>query len=269
MFFPHPAHDTLRSVDASGVQGGTPPRTGALLVLVLAVLTFGCGPTDPAGDTVKQIIDELAVQRFGTATARYRQFEELVLSPAAAPAWRRGMEHEDPTVREWSVDALARIGLPEDVPVVVAALDDPFRNVQEAAARSLVDLDPEVAAGAFIDRLTSEQPLVQTIAAQGLADLGDEVAVEPLIERLVDPATDSAVRRVVAQSLAAIGDARAVAPLAALAGDDGVDTGLRRDAAEALSTFDTEEALAAFRALLNSDDPYVQEIARRAIAARR
>jgi len=245
-------------------------RAGGLLaVLLLVASAYGCGPADPAGDTVKQIIDELAVQRFGTATARYRQFEDLVLSPAAAPAWRRGMEHEDPTVREWSVDALARIGLPEDVPLVVAALDDPFRNVQEAAARNLVELDPEVAADAFIERLASDQPLVQTIAAQGLADLGDEAAVEPLISRLVDPGTESAVRRVMAQSLAAIGDGRAVAPLAALAGDDQIDTGLRRDAAEALSTFDTAEALEAFRGLLESDDPYVQEIARRAIAARR
>jgi HEAT repeat protein len=179
------------------------------------------------------------------------------------------MEHEDPTVREWSVDALARIGLPEDVPLVVAALDDPFRNVQEAAARSLVDLDPQVAADAFVERLSSDQPLVQTIAAQGLADLGDDAAVEPLIARLDDPDTDSAVRRVIAQSLAAIGDARAVAPLAALAGDDAIEAGLRRDAAEALSTFDTAEALEAFRALLDSDDAYVQEIARRAIAGRR
>jgi HEAT repeat protein len=218
---------------------------------------------------VKLIIDELASQRFGVATARYRQSEEIVLSPGAAPAWRRGLEHQDPTVREWSVDSLARIGLPEDVPRVAAALDDPFRNVQEAAARSLVDLDPAVAAEAFVARLSSDEPMLQTIAAQGLADLGDAAAAEPLIALFEDDGVEAAVRRVAAQSLAAIGDPRAIDPLAAVAGDAAADLGLRRDAVEALATFEQDEATRLLRELLGSDDAYVQEIARRAIAARR
>ena len=47
---------------------------------------------DPTGEVVRTIINDLAAQRFGTATARYRAEEELILSPAAAPAWRRGLE---------------------------------------------------------------------------------------------------------------------------------------------------------------------------------
>ena len=238
-----------------------------LLILVLAI-PAGCS-ADPTAETVKAIIDDLAAQRFGTATARYRAEEELILSPAAAPAWRRGLEHQDPTVREWSIDSVARIGLPEDVDLVVAALDDPFRNVQEAAARSLVDLDREAAHDAFIARLAGPDPMKQTIAAQGLADLGDAAGVEPLIGRVADDSVDGAVRGVIAQSLAALADPRAIAPLAALSGDPETDVRLRRNAVEALATFETDEATEALRGLLTSDDEYVREVARRATGARR
>jgi len=244
-------------------------RVGFVLLIALGAGPLACSPADPAQETTKRIIDELAAQRFGTATARYRQGEDVVLSAAAAPAWRRGLEHQDATVREWSVDSLARIGEPEDVPRVVAALDDPFRNVQEAAARSLVGLDPAAASAAFIERLSSDEPLKQTIAAQGLADLGDPDGVPPLIARFADNTVDSSVRSVIAQSLAALGDDRAIAPLAAVAGDTTAEIRLRRDAVEGLSTFESDTATMALEALLDSDDSYVQEIARRAIAARR
>jgi len=228
----------------------------------------GCS-SDPTDQVVRSIIDDLASQRFGTATARYRAEEELILSPAAAPAWRRGLEHQDATVREWSIDAIARIGLPEDVDRVVAALDDPFRNVQEAAARSLVELDTEAARDAFLARLSGTDPMKQTLAAQGLADLGDGAAVEPLIVKLGDDGVDSAVRGIVAQSLALLADPRAIAPLALVSGDATSEVRLRRNAVEALATFDDEEATEALRGLLDSEDDYVREVARRAIGARR
>lgn len=257
------------------VGGGTRAsfaRWHAMLPGVLALLLCGvagaCGGDDASG-TVRLIIEELAAQRYGTATARYRQQEEIVLSPAAAPAWRRGLEHQDSTVREWSVDSLARIGESEDVDRIVAALDDPFRNVQEAAARSLVDVDPGRATAAFIERLSSPDPLQQTVAAQGLAVLGDAAGVPPLLERFVDDSTDDAVRAIIAQSLAQIGDPRAVPPLAQVAANAEADLALRRDAAEALSIFETEAATAALQELLGVDDAYIQEIARRAIAGPR
>ena len=109
----------------------------------------------------------------------------------------------------------------------------------------------------------------QTIAAQGLADLGDVAAVPPLIAGLRDQATENAVRSIIAQALAALGDGRAIEPLAAVAGDPSLDVRLRRNAAEGLATFEEGEATQALRGLLESDDSYVQELARRTIAARR
>ena len=240
-----------------------------LIVGGALVLASGCASADPAEAAVKAVIGDLGAQRFATATARYREAEDVILSAAAAPAWRRGLEHQDSTVREWSVDALARIGEPDDVASLVAALDDSFRNVQEAAARGLVDLDRAAARDAFIERLASGDAMKQMIAAQGLADLGDVAAVPPLIAGLRDQATENAVRSIIAQSLAALGDARAIEPLAAVAGDPSLDLRLRRNAAEGLATFEEGEATQALRGLLESDDSYVQELARRTIAARR
>ncbi len=240
-----------------------------LLALLLALFSTGCSSGDQTPALVKSVIDDLASQRFGTATARYRNDEEAILSPAAAAAWRRGLEHQDATVREWSVDALARIGEPEDVSRIVAALEDPFRRVQEAAARGIVDMDPSAARTAFAAGLASGDPLQQMISAQGLADLDDPTGVDSLLAQVGNPAVEEAVRGVIVQSLAVLSDPRAIAALAAIAADADRGLQLRRNAAEGLATFEQDEATEALRGLLDSDDGYVQEVARRTIAARR
>ena len=238
------------------------------LASALALLVAAC-TTDPTGSAVERVIDDLAAQRYGTATARYRADEERILSPDAAPAWRRGLEHEDATVREWSVDALFRIGRPEDVPRIVAALDDPFRRVQEVAANGLVELDPQAARRAFAERLQAGEPMQRMIAAQGLADLQDTTAVLPLIEQLENRALDDAVRGVIAQSLATLGDAEAAAPLARLAADPTLGLQLRRTAAEAVATLSGAAAVSALQRLLESDDEYIRDLAARELEVRR
>ncbi len=234
---------------------------------MVAALAAGCATADPTPAVVKRIIDELSTQQFGRATALYTEREEMVLSPPAAPGWRRGMDHEDATVREWSIDALSRIALPEDVPLVVAALDDPFRRVQEAAAQGLIDMDPVAARVAFIDRLSEGDPRQQTIAAQGLADLGDTEAVPALVGQLSDERLAAGLRGVIAQSLSRLGDVRAVEPLAALAGNSDADTQLRRTAVEALAGIEGEATVRALESLLEADDSYVQDVARRVLDA--
>ena len=238
-----------------------------LVAGIVAALAAGCATADPTAAVVKRIIDELSTQQFGRATALYTEREEMVLSPPAAPGWRRGMDHEDATVREWSIDALSRIALPEDVPLVVAALDDPFRRVQEAAAQGLIAMDPVAARAAFIDRLSEGDAMQRTIAAQGLADLGDTEAVPALVGQLGDERLAAGLRGVIAQSLSRLGDVRAVEPLAALAGAAEADTQLRRTAVEALAGIKGEATVRALESLLEADDSYVQDVARRFLDA--
>lgn len=241
-----------------------PPMIVAGVALVSLAGT-GCGGPDPAQATVATIVEDLMAQRYGQASSRYRAAEEEVLSPAAAPAWRRALENEDPTVREWAVDALSRIGEPEDLPRLVVALDDPFRKVQEAAAQGLIRMDEEAARQAFLERLERRDPDALVTAAQGLVGLGDRTAVPQLVRLLQDPEVPAGVRGVVAQALGDLGDPWAAEPLAGLALDPAADLQLRRLAAEALAVLEGPEARRALQRLREADDAYVREVARRAL----
>lgn len=227
-----------------------------------------CGGAGGAGarQAVEAIIEDLAVQEYGRASALYREYEEQVLDGAAAPAWRRALEHEDPTVREWAVDALSRIGETEDVERLEEMLDDPFRKVQDAAAWGLVRMNPEAARDALLERLDSDDPVDQAVAAGVLGELADPRVVDALLPQLADPQVEPGVREIVAQALATAGDARAADPLADVAMDPGNAAQLRRTAAEVLATLGGgSEVESALRRLLEADDEYVRDVARRAL----
>ena len=237
--------------------------------LAAAVATTGvysCSPpADPARATVQVIVENLAAQRYGNATAIYREAEDVVLSEAAADSWRRALGHEDATVRQWAVDALSRIGDPADLPLVVDALDDSFRKVQEIAAEGLMRMDPDHAREVFIQRLESGDVMARVLAAQTLADMGETVAVPRMIEQLQDDSLDDGVRDVLAQSLGRLGDSRAAIPLAEVAMDESANLQLRRSAADAVTLLPSAEAREALLRMLDADDAYVRDLAESAL----
>lgn len=235
------------------------------LISALILSPAACGGGYSGRQAVEDIVQDLAVQEYGRASARYRRYEEQVLDEAAAPAWRRALEHEDATVREWAVDALSRIGEPEDIERLEGMLDDPFRSVQDAAARGLVRMDPEAARRALLERLASDDPVAQAVAAGVLGELGDPEVVEALVAQLTDPAVEPGVRSVVAQGLAEAGDPRAAGPLTDVALDRDNPTQLRRTAAEVLATLEGAGVEAALRRLLEADDEYIRDVGRRAL----
>jgi len=238
------------------------------LLPVLALSAVACGGGGGGNDAaraVEAIVEDLAVQEYGRASALYRDYEEQVLDPAAGPAWRRALEHEDPTVREWAVDALSRIGEPEDVERVEAMLGDPFRKVQDAAAWGLIRMDREAAREALLARLESDDPVDQAVAAGVLGELDDPRVVDALLEQLRDSRVEEGVRGIVAQALATAGDSRAAGPLAEVALDSDNPVQLRRTAAEVLATLEGGETEAALRRLEEADDEYVRDVARRAL----
>jgi HEAT repeat protein len=241
-----------------------------LLAVALATLLAGgpasCSSADDAsGATVRRIVDDLAAQRYGRATALYRQAEEVVLSPEAAESWRRALEHEDATVRQWAVDALSRIGDPADLDRIVAALDDPFRKVQEVAAEGLVRMDPEGARAVFVERLGAPDTMARAMAAQSLANMGETAAVPRIIEQLLDSSLDDGVRDIMAQSLGRLEDPRAAAPLADIALDESLGLQLRRSAAEALVMLPSAESQAALERLSEAEDAYIRDLGERAL----
>jgi len=238
----------------------------ALVVALVAVALCSCSsPDDTVPATVELIVDDLAAQRYGRATALYREAEDIVLSEAAVGSWRRALDHEDATVRQWAVDALSRIGDPADLDRIVDALDDSFRKVQEIAAESLVRMDPARARQVFMQRLEAPGTMARVLAAQTLADMGEKAAVPGIIEQLQDDSLDDGVRDVMAQSLGRLRDARAAMPLAEVALDESNGLQLRRSAAEAVTLLPKDESRDALQRLSQADDPYIQDLAEGAL----
>jgi len=258
----------MRSRRSSGLPAAAlVTALGAALVAALVVgVTSSCSPpADPARATVQRIVEDLAAQRYGSATAVYREAEDLVLSETAADSWRRALEHEDATVRQWAVDALSRIGDPDDLTRIVRALDDSFRKVQQIAAEGLVRMDPGHAREVFMLRLEAPDIMGRVLAAQTLADMGETAAVPIMIEQLQDDSMDDGVRDVMAQSLGRLGDSRAAMPLADLALDESAALLLRRSAADAVTLLPPDEAQDALRRLGQADDAYIRELGERAL----
>lgn len=235
--------------------------TGVTACLAALLSLAGCAE-DPATEQTRMVILELVGQNFASATSRYRMYEQQILSPAAAPVWREAVEHEDPTVREWAVDALARIGEPEDLERVLAALEDRSRGVRRQAVASLASMDREAAAAAFEELLRSGDAERVTLGAEGVVELGGGQLVPLILERFVSEELPAPTRGVLAERLAQINTPTAVPALLAVASQAGADLQLRRLAAEALGATEGDEALEAIGQLVDSDDDYIRDLAR-------
>lgn len=234
---------------------------GRGLTAVLLLLAMACAE-DPSTSVTRQILQDLVAQNYVRATNRYRQNEEAVLSPGAAPLWRQALDHQDATVREWAVDSLTHIGLTEDVPRIVARLDDPSRGVRQQARDGLVSMAPEAAAEEFRRRLAGDRPDQIVLAAEGLAALGSTDGVAPIVARLQDEDLPVATRGALTQPLAALGDPAAARPLADIAMDPEAEPALRRLAAEALVTLEGQGVREQIARLPDADDEYVATLGR-------
>jgi len=244
---------------------------GAVVLVVLLALVACAGVE--ALETTQRIIDLLAAGEYGRASSLFRQQEASVLSADAGPTWRRGLEHDNPSVREWAIDALSRIAGEGDFERIVGMLGDHSRGVRHQARDGIARMEPERAAEVFRERLRSADPEQVVLAAQGAAGLNDAAAVPALIERLLDSGLPPAARATLAQPLATLGDPEALAPLVRVAEEAGADLQLRRLAAEGAialgTTLASEQGLESIRRLAASDDDYISELADAALAAMR
>lgn len=243
-------------------------RCRAVVVAFLLLSSTACGE-DPGAVRSREIIEDLAAQEYGRASSRYRQFENEVLAPGAAPVWRRALEHQDPTVREWAVDTLSRIADAEDVDVIAERLRDPSRGVRQQAVAGLLRLDRDRAVSEFRALLADDRPEAVVLGAQGLAEAGEADAAAAIRERFEDATLPDATRAALTQPLAALGDPASAAALADVAADAGADTQLRRLAAEALVTLEGPSVREQVARLAGSDDEYVAALAAEALRSPR
>lgn len=242
-----------------------PARAGhRACTLALVLLGVSCSGESGSG-TAQQIIDELASQQFGRASTRYRAAEDEVLSPAAAPTWRRALEHDDTTVREWAVDALSRIGMEGDGELVALRLGDVSRGVRQLAIDGLVRMDPELARREFETRLGSADPEQVVVGAQGIARLGATEASGKILERLVDERLPAPTRAALTGPLATLGDPAAAPTLVDVALDVDASLQLRRLAAEAAVVLTGPGVREAIERLVDVDDEYIRALAEEAL----
>ncbi len=235
--------------------------TRRVLVVLFLVAAVACGEAPVAGKHTTAVIDDLVARQYGAASSRYRMFETEVISPAAAPTWRRAVEHVDATVREWAIDALSRIGLPEDVALVRERMADPVRGVRKAAVSGLIRMDREAAIEALTSGIGSDSPEQVTLAATGFVELEHRPATALIVERIQDVELPESTRAALTQPLAALGGANVVGPLVEIAFDSGNGAELRRLAAEAAFAAEAEGVAEQLRRLLEADDEYVRTLA--------
>ena len=122
-------------------------------------------------------------RRAEEAAAKLRAIND----PYAVKAIRLHLKTEPVVqVREWYVEALARIGTPEALQALVQmALNDPMDDVRLSAVDLLVEKkQPEVVA-MFIQALKSKDNAVINRSAYALGQLGNVAAIPALVDALV------------------------------------------------------------------------------------
>ncbi|MBX7167279.1 MAG: HEAT repeat domain-containing protein, partial [Pirellulales bacterium] len=165
------------------------------------------------------------------------------------------------SLRQASVAALARIGTPQAVELLVALAVDQGSPAEllVLCLPALAELKPAGAEAAVTAHLKHPAPEVRAAAAGALARLAGERAVPRLIELLGD--ADIAVRRSALASLAELRSREAVPALMAVANDPETEF----EALTALAALPDERALAAYLRALASKNQTLRDAARTAL----
>lgn len=150
-------------------------------------------------------------RRFGADAAP----ELGLVCAAAGRAFTRTLAHdEDPLRRAVACATLAEGAEPEDVELLLAALDDPAPEVAAAAATALGGARIEQAREPLLVRARVAEPAVRAAALVALGSLGGEYVIDALLVGLAD--RDPRIQSAAAEGLARLGDPSAAPLLASL-----------------------------------------------------
>jgi serine/threonine-protein kinase len=171
---------------------------------------------------------------------------------------------EDPhkDVRQAALEGLASMQLPVDVAPLCQLLRDPDLTVQSKAIETIIKVDDPNAVYYLLDILQEESEYVRRAAVEVLTALGNTDAIKDLLEALRDQ--DWWVRVRAADALGNIGGSHVVEAVIPLVKDK--DEFIRRCAIEILNTTQDEQAYDCLIEALNDQDWWVQERAVDALA---
>jgi HEAT repeat protein len=115
--------------------------------------------------------------------------------------------------KAWAADTLGKIGEPQCVEPLVAALHDPDMYVRAAAVDGLGKIGELRCVEPLVAALQDHDLYVRAAAAKGLGEIGEPQCVEPIVAALQD--SEEFVRSNAAEALGEIGEPQCVKPLLA------------------------------------------------------
>jgi len=178
------------------------------------------------------IIDNSGIARYVGTFAHWTDLEERIENVMAAVEGKSPKESDYATVtaakkslrsfnrylRWHAAKALGELGSKQDVPALIALLNDDDRATRWHAIQALGKIGDIRAIAPLSEALRSADGGVREIAAQALGRIGNKAAMEPLIKTLNDDSP--LVRLAVIKALGDMKDERVVSSLAPLVGDD-------------------------------------------------
>lgn len=208
------------------------------LTIVLATLVAGCsgGAGGALNDLLEQVrLDDPLSQR------TYTEHQAEIEVPESIPALSEHLAN-DPSekVRQYCALILGRIGDPQAVPALTAALSDTDSGVRDRAVAALQQIGEEEAQNAFIAVLSSGSNAAKINALVELERSGSVVAVPAIAE--LARANEGMASKNAVDTLGGIGDPAAVDPLVAIALDPAMAENLRHAAIMNLGRISGPEA---------------------------
>ena len=146
------------------------------------------------------IIDNSGIVRYAGTFTHWTDLEEQIENVMAAiegklpnqsdyttaAAARKSLRSFDRYLRWHAVKALGDLGSKQDVPALIAALNDNDRCTRWHAIQSLGKLGDIRAIAPLSDALKSDDGGIRELAAQALGQIGNKAALAPLIKALGD-----------------------------------------------------------------------------------
>lgn len=212
----------------------------AALALLLSVSLLSAAETGPAAPATEN----------STATA--------------LPVLVRMAKDGDPAIRRMAVESLGETGRSEYLDVILAALDDPYPEVREAAARSLTSFDGKGLSERVLGLLCAAWPGSAEKLGGVLPFLKERIE-EPMLA-ILESADEAPLRRsAAAYSLGVMRSAKATSALAASAWAD--DATLAMTSVQALAAVNAPEAALPLARLLQHPLAAARDLALQGLAA--
>ena len=247
-------------------------------LLVFSVCTFA---QDSRNLTPVQLEIEKQQQRLSSADQEERRDAVMRLGTmrleAASRAVLPALQDVSPIIRATATKAILSIGGDESASALIPLLNDKDEFVRRETASALGLSRSRNATAALSERLLNDkEDGVRGAAAVALGHIADEAAVVALVGTLAPELSAPAkskrkreqnvfVLRAAATSLGQIGSRSGTAALISVLSNEKFPEDVRREAAKSLGLIGDPSAEPALRVAATSSDPYLSEIAHKAI----